>query len=602
MRLHVALLLALAVVSATGSAEAVDLILHNGQIVTLDPVTPRAPALAVSDGIVVATGDDAEVLQRRTDKTQVIDLGGRTVIPGLNDSHSHVVRGGRFYATELRWDGVRSLAEGLRRITEQAERTPEGQWVRVIGGWSPHQFEERRMPTPRELTQAAPDVPVFVLFLYSRGFLNRAGVEALGITPETKPPEGGRYEITEDGGAILHAEPNPTILYRTIGRLPGLSEEEQVLSTEHFYRELNRFGLTSAVDAGGGGHVFPKDYVGSRRLAERGDLPLRVSSFLFPQVPGHELESFKTWTKEWSVNQNLAKGLESGLVIEGGGEFLAWSAGDYENFTAARPDITKRPGWPEELTAVARHLLQARWPFRIHATYDESIGHILDVFESVHREERAAGRSGFDGVRWAIDHAETVSVRNLRRIRALGGGVAVQARMAFAGEFFAERYGAQAAANAPPLRDIIELGLPLAAGTDATRVASYNPWVALAWLVTGRTVGGAELRAERHQLGRLEALQLYTVGSAWLSGDEARKGRLAVGQYADLAVLSKDYFSVPEQQIPRIESLMTVTGGRIVYAAGPFAEHAPPLPELTPVWSPVAHFGGYVNEDEGEER
>jgi predicted amidohydrolase YtcJ len=456
--------------------------------------------------------------------------------------------------------------------------------------------------TPRELTEAAPDVPVFVLFLYSRGFLNRAGVQALGITSDSQPPEGGRYEITEDGGAILHAEPNPTILYQTISRLPGMSADDQVLSTQHFYRELNRFGITSAVDAGGGGHVFPEDYVGSRRLAERGALPVRVSSFLVPQVPGKELESFQTWTKTWSVNQNLAKGLENGFVIEGGGEFLAWSAGDYENFTAARPDITQRPGWPEELTAVTRHLLQVRWPFRIHATYDESIGHILDVFELVHREERAAGRPGFDGVRWAIDHAETVSVPNLRRIGALGGGVAVQARMAFAGEFFAERYGKEAASNAPPLRDILELGLPLAAGTDATRVASYNPWVALAWLVTGRTVGGAELRAERHQLGRLEALQLYTVGSAWLSGEEARKGRLAVGQYADLAVLSKDYLSVPEAEIASIESLLTVTAGRIVHAAGPFAEHAPPLPELAPTWSPVGRFGGYANDADGGTR
>jgi hypothetical protein len=185
-------------------------------------------------------------------QTRVIDAGGHTVIPGLNDSHTHVVRGGRFYNLELRWDGVESLQRGLAMIREQAERTPEGQWVRVIGGWSPYQFKERRMPTVKELNEAAPDTPTFVLFLYSQGRLNRAAVEALGLTKGTKAPEGGRFEFV-DGGAILHAEPNPLILYQMIAKPPQLSPEDQVNSTLHFYRELNRLGMTSAVDAGGGG-------------------------------------------------------------------------------------------------------------------------------------------------------------------------------------------------------------------------------------------------------------------------------------------------------------------------------------------------------------
>lgn len=570
-----------------------DLILRNGNVVTLDPLRPRAEAVAIDDGIIVATGSDEAVLARRGEDTKVIDLDGRTVVPGLNDSHTHVVRGGRFYNTELRWDGIDRLERALGMIAEQAGRTPEGQWVRVIGGWSPFQFEERRMPTPAELTEAAPDTPVFVLFLYSRGFLNAAGVEALGITAETEAPAGGRYEITADGGAILWAEPNPTILYQTIGALPGLSEEDQVNSTKHFYRELNRFGITSAVDAGGGGHFFPRNYVGSQRLADAGEIPVRVSNYLFPQRPGKELQDFRAWTENWAVNVNLADKLAHGFVVEGGGEFLVWSAGDFENFTAEMPDITTREGWRKELAAATRHLLRERWPIRIHATYDESIGHIMDVFEEVHAAERKAGKPGFAGVRWAIDHAETASVENLRRIAALGGGVAIQARMAYAGEYFIERYGEEAAAAAPPLRDIIELGIPLGAGTDATRVASYNPWVALHWLVTGKTVGGTETRAERHRLSREEALSVYTVGSAWFSGEEALKGRIAPGQLADVAVLNADYLSVPEDEIADIESVLTITGGDIVHGAGPFAERAPALPPVSPDWSPIAVFGGY---------
>lgn len=584
---------ALAAAPSAADPTAADLILHNGRLITLDPLRPRAEAIAIADGIIVATGEDSAVLARRGADTEIIDLGDRTVIPGLNDSHSHVVRGGRFYNLELRWDGIESLAEALDRVADQAARTPAGQWVRVIGGWSPFQFEEKRMPTPAELTAAAPKTPVFVLFLYSRGFLNKAGVEALGITADSVAPAGGRYEITDDGGAILWAEPNPTVLYQTIGALPGLDADDQVNSTLHFYRELNRFGLTSAVDAGGGGHVFPEHYLGSRRLAAAGDMPLRLSSYLFPQRPGRELEAFKAWTEAYAANTDLAEGLAHGFVIEGAGEFLVWSAGDFENFTALKPDIAKRQGWREELAAVTGYLLQQRWPLRIHATYGESIGHILDVFEEVHDTERAAGRPGFFGIRWAIDHAETASPEHLERIAALGGGIAVQSRMAFAGEYFAERYGRAAAAAAPPIRDMIELGIPVGAGTDGTRVSTYNPWAAIHWLVSGKTVGGAALRDARHRLSRLEALRLYTVGSAWFSGDEARKGRLAPGQYGDLAVLNADYLAVNDADISEIESLLTIVGGRVVYAAGAFSDHAPAFPAVSPAWSPVARFGGY---------
>ncbi|MEM7668774.1 MAG: amidohydrolase family protein, partial [Pseudomonadota bacterium] len=424
----------------------------------------------------------------------------------------------------------------------------------------------------------------------SQGYLNAAGVDALGITAETKAPPGGRYELTEDGGAILHAEPNPTILYQTIGALPGLSEDDQVNSTRHFYRELNRFGITSAVDAGGGGHTYAKDYVGTRILAERGELDVRVSNYLFPQKPGEELASFEQWNSEVALNANLAEHLSHGFVVEGGGEFLTWSAGDFENFMAARPSLSSRDGYKRQLTSVTRYLVQNGWPLRIHATYDESITLIMDVFEEVHEAERAAGRPGFDGIRWAVDHAETVSRENLARIRALGGGVAIQSRMAYAGEFFVDRYGADAAASAPPIRDIIEMGIPLGAGTDGTRVGSYNPWPALEWLVTGKTVGGLETRGPRHRLTRMEALQLYTVGSAWFSGEEALKGRVAPGQFADLAVLSADYLSVPEESISDMESVLTITGGDIVYAAGPFLNRMSRLSDVSPVWSPTAHY------------
>jgi predicted amidohydrolase YtcJ len=582
-----------------------DLVVHNALVTTLWDGRPEAEALAARDGRVLAVGSDEEVLALRGPDTRVLDAGGRRLIPGLVDSHMHPTRGGRFYAAELRWDGVPSLARGLEMVREQAARTPEGEWVRVVGGWSPFQFAERRMPTPAELTEAAPDVPVYVLYLYSRGFLNAAGVRALGLSPATETPPGTRYAFTADGGAVIHAEPHPALLYGTIAALPPLSEEDQALSTRHFYRELNRFGLTSVIDAGGGGHQFPEDYVGTARLAEAGEMPLRISTYLFPQRPGQEAEDFARWTEAYDAGRSaapgVAGGLEHGFELEGGGEFLAWSAGDFENFMAPRPDLGERDYY-DGLKAVTEKLVREGWPLRVHATYDESVSRILDVFEEVHAAERAAGRPGFGeaggGVRWAVDHAETISEDNVARIAALGGGVAVQARMAYAGEFFAERYGAEAAAHAPPLRMLLDAGVPLGAGTDGTRVASYNPWVALYWLTTGRTAGGTRLAAPENRLSREEALRLYTVGGAWFSQEEGVKGTLEPGRFADFAVLSEDFFEVDEEEIPDIEAVLTVLDGEIVYGADEFAGLTSALPPIQPSWSPVRVFGGYHSAGE----
>ena len=236
---------------------------------------------------------------------------------------------------------------------------------------------------------------------------------------------------------------------------------------------------------------------------------------------------------------------------------------------------------------VVRLLVEHRWPFRLHATYDESIGRFLDVFEAVNRDVP------FDGLRWFFDHAETITERNLERVEALGGGIAVQHRMAYQGEYFIDRYGAEAAWQTPPIGKMLQMGIPVGAGTDATRVASYNPWVALYWLVAGKTVGGTPLYREANRLDRMEALRRYTRGSAWFSGDEDKKGAIAPGQLADLAVLSADYFSVPEEEIKGIESVLTLVGGQVVYGEGEFTRLAPPALPVPPDWSPVKAYGGY---------
>ncbi len=578
---------ACALLFACAPAHHADLVVLNARVTTLDDAAPSATAFAVRDGLFVAVGDEEHIRAHVGPSTLVIDAGGRRTVPGLNDSHIHATRAGRFYNAELRWDGVDSLNRGIAMIREQAAHTPRGQWVRVVGSWSPYQFSERRLPTPAELTAAAPETPVFVLFLYSKGYLNRAGVLALNLTEATPTPPGSRVEFTPDGGAILHAEPSPVILYQTVAALPSLSADDQLNSTPHFYRELNRFGITSVVDPGGGGHDYPDDYAATETLATDGRLPVRVGLYLFASKPGQELDQFRRWTESDRIGFNRAVELLNGYVTEGAGENIVVSASDYENFMAPRPELPER--MESDLHEVASHLVQERWPIRIHATYDESISRMLDVFESVN------GELPLDGLRIAIDHAETITPRNIERLKALGGAIAVQDRMAYAGEQFVERYGADAAAYAPPLRAIVNSGIPVGAGSDATRVSGYNPWLSLYWMVSGRTLGGTVLYPPDNRLTREEALRLYTVGSAWFTSDEAVKGRIAPGQFADFTILSDDYMTAPEQDIKRIESMLTVTQGRPVYAAGEFATRVeiPALPPPAPAWSPVRRFGGY---------
>jgi predicted amidohydrolase YtcJ len=423
---------------------------------------------------------------------------------------------------------------------------------------------------------------VFVLHLYDRALLNRAALRAVGYDKTTPNPPGG--EIVRDAAGnptgMLIARPNAMILYATLAKGPKLPLDQQINSTRHFMRELNRLGLTSAIDAGGGFQNYPEDYQVVEQLAAEDQLTIRIAYNLFTQNKGRELDDFKTWTGMVTPGQG-----SDWYRHNGAGEMLVFSAADFEDFLEPRPELAA--GMEGELEAVVRHLVSERWPFRLHATYDESISRMLDVFEKVDRD------IPFAGLRWMFDHAETITPRNIERVKALGGGIAIQHRMAFQGEYFVDRYGAKAAETTPPIRRMLDAGVPVGAGTDATRVASYNPWTALYWLVSGRTVGGLRLYDAGARLDRHTALELWTAGSAWFSSEQGHKGRIQAGMLADLAVLSADYFRVDEDAIKAIESVLTVVGGRIVYGQGPFREVSPPDLPVLPEWSPVAKVPGH---------
>lgn len=561
-----------------------DLIFYNGKITTLNRAQPVAQAVAIKDGKFLAVGSDAEVMPLATEKTRCIDLKGKGVLPGLFDNHTHIIRGGLNYNLELRWDGVRSLADAMAMLKAQVDITPAPQWVRVVGGFTEHQFVEKRLPTIQEINAIAPDTPVFILHLYDRALLNGAALRAVGYTKDTPNPVGGEILRDSKGNptGLLLAKPNAMILYSTLAKGPKLPFEYQLNSTRHFMRELNRLGVTGVIDAGGGFQNYPDDYEVIQKLSDENQLTVRIAYNLFTQKPKEEKEDFLRWTSSVKYKQGTDY-----FRHNGAGEMLVFSAADFEDFRQPRPDMP--PEMEGDLEEVVRILAENKWPWRLHATYDETISRALDVFEKVNKD------IPLKGINWFFDHAETISEKSIDRIAELGGGVAVQHRMAYQGEYFVERYGAVAAEATPPVKRILESGVKTSAGTDATRVASYNPWVSLSWLTTGNTVGGTHLYPQRNLLDRETALRMWTENVAWFSNEEGKRGRIEVGQFADFIVPSKDYFTVPEDEISFLTSHLTVVGGRIVFGDGDFASlDENPLPPAMPDWSPTRKFKGFA--------
>ncbi|MGB7542075.1 MAG: amidohydrolase [Burkholderiales bacterium] len=566
--------------AASGPA---DTLLVNGRIATMNRRNSFVSALAIKGDSIIGAGSEADLRHLKGPATAVIDVGGRTVVPGLNDAHTHFIRGGLTYTNEVRWDGVPSLAEGLQRVRNQARRTPSPHWVQVIGGWTWAQFAEKRFPTLDEINAATGDTPCMIMHLYDRAWLNRAALRALGWTKDTPNMFGGAIDHDASGNptGLVTSTTSLASLVSVWLRIPRLSPEDQILSTRHFMREHNRLGITSVIDAGGGGQNYPDNYAAIAKLAADGQMTLRIGYTLFAQTPGKELENYTSWSKLVKVGQ----GNDYYRMI-GAGEYILFAAGDVANFAKDYP-VPPRGVMEKNLTAVVKYVAGQGWPFRQHTSFDASASRILDVLEQVNREVP------LKNLRWGLDHCETLQPKTLERVAALGGSIDIQNRMSLDGEAFLAKYGARVAADAPPVARIREMGIPLACGTDANRATSYNPWLGVHWLIAGKTLGGIKLQGDRNLLDRNEALRLYTAGGAWISSEEDRKGTLEEGRLADLVFLSADYFNVPVDEIKDLESVLTMVGGKVVYGAGPYARLAPPAPPLSQDWLPVKAYGAY---------
>jgi predicted amidohydrolase YtcJ len=545
--LTVAALLAVPI-AGRAAAQAPDTILLNGEIVRYD--NEPAQALAVSGGRIAAIGDTAGIRALAGPKTHVIDLGGRTVIPGLIDSHIHAIRAGLTYTTEVHWIGVRTLGEALARIRDKAATVPKGSWLVVAGGWTERQFAEDRPPTQAEIVAAAPDHHVYVQLLYSRVLLDPGGYDALGIARD--PALAARVNIERD------REGKPTgwligdarAISDLFNLLPRPTFAQKVEGTRAFFRALNAVGLTGVIDPGGYNLSIP-DYQPLFEVWRDGGLTLRVRYSLCAPRRDHELEDFKNLT------QVLPMGFgDDWLRFNGIGENVTW--GMYNNDTPT--EAQKRQLFDVLQWAVSRGMTAT-----FHWHNDRAVHHLLEVLERVNAQTPIAD------LRWSIAHLNDASPDSLKRMKAMGVGWLMQNAFYFRGEAFLGQRGAEAAWHVPPIVSALRMGLPVGGGTDAHRVMWYSPFVSLQWMLDGKTLGGIAMRAPEELPTRMQALRLYSEGSAWFTFDERERGSLAVGRLADLAVLSKDYLTVPTAEIGSIVSLLTMVGGRIVYADGPFA-------------------------------
>lgn len=529
-------------------AQPADLVVTNAKIATLDAAGTMAQAIAVRDGRIVAVGSAAQMGAFTSPATRTVDAGGRTVVPGLIDSHMHAVRAALSYSTEVNWIGAGTIAEAMARIRTAAANARPGGWLIVAGGWTEQQFAERRRPTLAELQEAAPNNPVYVQLFYEAVVMTPKALEALGVAPGTLPagmkptPDGAPGWMSGDIVGIS----------ALFDKLPKPTYDDNVAGTRAFFTELNRLGITGLVDPGGFS-IAPSQYAALFQLWREKALTLRVAYSVFAQKPGAELQEFRDLT------QMLPMGFgDDMLKFNGLGERVTLAMYN-NNF----PDEAAKAKFYE----LVKWAAMKKMAVTIHWQENGSVDHLLGLYEKLNAEVPIRD------LRWSIAHLDDASPETLARMKALGIGWTMQDAMYFQGDRALAVRG-EAARRMPPIGTALRAGVNIGAGTDAHRVASYNPFVALQWMLDGKTVSGKAMRGADETPTREQALRLYTQGSAWFSFDEGRRGTLEVGKLADFAVLDQDFFSVPLERIGKTTSLMTVVGGRVVYAARPFAAAA----------------------------
>jgi predicted amidohydrolase YtcJ len=547
--------LALTLGIGAASAQTADTILFNGKVVTVDKDFSVREALAISDGKVLASGTTAAMKKLAGEKAKLIDLGGRTVIPGLTDGHIHGIRAALTFGTEVNWIGVPTLKEALEKVRQAGKTQKPGSWIVVAGGWTEEQFAEKRRPAAREVTEAAPDNPVYIQHLYDWLLLTPKAMEALNIRDDADVTPGGKLERDGENHPTGVVIGNGNTLGKIFDKLPKPTLDQQVDGSKRFFREMNSLGITGIVD-GGGVSMYPANYQAVFKLWHDRQLTLRVAYHLCAPKPGSELADLQNLT------QLLPQGFGDAMLhFNGPGEILVWA--DWTD-----GDIT--PDGKAKLAELLRWAASKGYTIQLHWNPDRTVHDLLDVVEDIARDYPVRD------LRWSVLHLYNASEDNLKRMKSLGLIWGVQDGLYFGGERLQQEVGVEKAQRLPPIATALRLGLTVAAGTDAHRVSSYNPFVSLQWYLDGTTIGGVKTRGDAEAPSRRQALEMYTRNSAFMANDDDGRGTLEPGKFADLAVLSADYLTAPVKEIGRIKSVLTMVGGNVVYADQPFANLASP--------------------------
>jgi predicted amidohydrolase YtcJ len=531
------------------AAEA-DIVLRDGRILTVDPDFSVHEALAVKDGRVLAVGTADEVDGHVGSGTEVINLNGKTVIPGLIDNHVHIVRGSRQWHRDVRLTGVHSRAEARRLISERARKLGPGEWVVVMGGFTPHQFDDDRSTFSRqELDEVAPDNPVFMQLLFGTGFANTQAFRAIGIEEDT---EIAWLEIASD--IDLDADEQPTgvvrgaAMRRMLAKIAEPEPGEARARALGLIGDLHAMGVTSVIDAAGSGLTLDF-YDAFESLDREGRLKLRIFSLYSPPAYGPGQEGQLTGELE-----KLAFFQQSDFFQRVGvGERLYNPIHDSMLQPAA-----SSPQHRNTFAGLARQVAAKGLSLQQHATHPASMAQHLDAYEEIDKTYPIGE------LRWAFHHADGIDGQVIERAKALGMGIASHSRRLISGRGFNHPLPMLAFGN-PPLRTLQDSGITWGLGTDTMVVNQSNPFYTLWWAVSGQAMNGDQLTDQT--VSREEALVAHTRSNAWLAFREHDLGSLEPGKLADLLVLDRDYLDVPQVQIRTIKPLITMVGGEIVYRA-----------------------------------
>jgi predicted amidohydrolase YtcJ len=539
--------------AGAATAQTADAVLFNGKILTVDKNFSVGEALAIGHGQVLATGTNAAMKKLAGEHAKLIDLGGRTVIPGLTDGHIHGIRAALTFGTEVNWIGVPTLKGALDRIREAGKTQKPGSWIVVAGGWTEEQFSEKRRPTPREVAEAAPDHPVYIQHLYDWLLLTPKAMDALNIHTDADVIPGGKLELDGDNKPSGVVIGNGNTLGKIFDRLPKPTMAQQIDGSRKFFREMNSLGITGIVD-GGGVSMYPASYQAVFKLWHDRELTVRVAYHLCAPKPGSELADLQNLT------QLLPQGFGDPMLhFNGPGEILIWA--DWTD-----GDITAEG--KAKLAELLRWAASKGYTIQLHWNPDRTVQDLLDVVEDISKDYPVRD------LRWTVLHLYNASEKHLKRMKALGLVWGVQDGPYFGGERLQHDEGVEKARGLPPIATALRLGLTVAGGTDAHRVSSYNPFVSLQWYLDGTTIGGVKTRGDAEAPSRRQALEMYTRNSAFMANDDDKRGTLEPGKLADLAVLSSDYLTAPVNEIAKIRSVLTMVGGKVVYASGPYANLA----------------------------